>query len=210
MRKLLIMVCVLCLTGFAMGQITGSAHDFSGDAWSGGEICIVCHTPHNADTTVSGSPLWNHEVTATAAFTVYSSITMDAGPLGQPDGDSKLCLSCHDGTVAVDSFGGTTGAVNISTFDNDGTQTAGYANIGTVLSNDHPISFAYQDSIDNGDAELNPTTTTVTGGTIASVMLKGGNVECSSCHDAHNTGNNGNLLIMSNAASALCLTCHKK
>ena len=37
-------------------------------------------------------------------------------------------------------------------------------------------------------------------------------MECASCHDVHNTASasNQNLLLISNTASALCLTCHNK
>ena len=40
------------------GTITGSAHDFSGDGWSGGEVCKTCHAPHN-NLNAAGSLLWN-------------------------------------------------------------------------------------------------------------------------------------------------------
>lgn len=77
--------------------IAGSDHDFSGEGWAGGQICIVCHTPHNSDVSVADAPLWNHEV-STALYTLYSSPTLDA-TVNQPSGASKLCLSCHDGSL---------------------------------------------------------------------------------------------------------------
>ena len=83
--------------------IRDSAHDFS-NLGQRQEICIFCHTPHNADVSVTDAPLWNHQVT-TKFFQVYNSSTMDA-TVGQPAASSKLCLSCHDGTVAVDAYGG--------------------------------------------------------------------------------------------------------
>jgi hypothetical protein len=43
-------------------------------------------------------------------FTPFTSATLDA-IVGDPDGVSKLCLSCHDGVTAVDSFAGTTGTI---------------------------------------------------------------------------------------------------
>ena len=109
MKKLLVFfVCVLLSTGL-FAQITGSAHDFSTIAptWSNDEICLPCHTPHNAKQGADNLvPLWNHGVTATT-FTLYSSptLTLDATDLGQPDGVSKACLSCHDGTVGLDAYG---------------------------------------------------------------------------------------------------------
>ncbi len=99
----------------------------------------MCHTPHNADASVTDAPLWNHEVT-TAIYTVYSSPTMDV-PVGQPGGISKLCLSCHDGTVAVDNFGGTTdGAVTIGSY---ATPPSYNPALTTDLSDDHPIGMEW-------------------------------------------------------------------
>lgn len=182
--------------------ITGSAHDFSGDSWNTtGQICLVCHTPHNSDVSVNNAPLWNHEITA-ATFTTYSSATMEASS-GQPDASSKLCLSCHDGTVAVDNFGGETG----------GTHTiGGQANIGTDLNDDHPISITYDQNLATADGGLfDPTTTNSgLGGTIDEDLLIDAQVQCASCHDVHNGSGVAKLLRISNAASVLCLTCHNK
>jgi predicted CXXCH cytochrome family protein len=191
------------------GTIVGSQHDFSGSGWSGGEICVVCHTPHNA-AVIADAPLWNHDVT-TSTFTTYSSPTFDGSTtITQPDGSSVLCLSCHDGTVAVDSFGGTTGSTIIT----------GNALLGTDLSNDHPISFTYDAALATTDPGLHdPSATTVTigagtkvkTGTIQDVMLLSDKLQCASCHDVHNGFTNGpRLLRISNAGSALCMACHNK
>ena len=198
------------------GTILGSAHDFSTQGWSGGQICVACHTPHNSNTSVTDAPLWNHAVTATT-FTMYTSPTMDAGAAGQPSGASKLCLSCHDGTVAVDSFGGATGT-NFMT----GTKAVG---AGGNLGNDHPISITFNTALATTDPGLfDPATKTVTvglggnktrTGTVQQVMLFNSQVQCASCHDVHNNftvpGINGQpLLRVSKASSTLCLTCHNK
>lgn len=197
------------------GTIVGSPHDFSTTGWAGGQICIACHTPHNANTSVTDAPLWNHAVT-TKTYTLYSSPTLNA-TTGQPVGVSKLCLSCHDGTVAVDSFGGGTG----STFMSGGPAVgAGPSD----LSNDHPISVTYNTALATLDGALfDPSTKTVTigsgtqtkTGTIAATMLYSNQIQCASCHDVHNTftvgGVNGDpLLRVSKAGSTLCLTCHNK
>jgi predicted CXXCH cytochrome family protein len=188
-------------TGFAQSSIVGTDHDFSGNPWSGGEICNVCHTPHHADVSETGAPLWNHEVT-TATFTLYSSATLNA-TLGQPDGNSKLCLSCHDGTVAVDNFGGQSGN---SYF------VGGRDLIGTDLSDDHPVSFVYDAILATDDGGLFDPTTTISGigGTIHEDMLFDTKLQCASCHDVHGNSGWAKFLIKTNAASALCLTCHDK
>ena len=190
------------------GTITGSAHDFSSDSWSGGQICVACHAPHNTSTAVTAAPLWNHAL-STQTYTLYSTSTLNSTP-GQPAGVSKLCLSCHDGTVAVNSFGGATG----STF------VTGNENLGIDLSNDHPIGITYDAALVTADGALNPTSTAVTigsggktrVGTIATNMLYAGKLECSSCHDVHNTftAASTKLLKVTSAASALCTTCHSK
>ena len=96
---MLVCLIVVMIGGSALGDILGSAHDFSNEAWNPRyEICVACHTPHNADTSVYSAPLWNHEITTTP-YTIYISQTTDA-IVSQPSGSSLLCLSCHDGQVA--------------------------------------------------------------------------------------------------------------
>ncbi len=195
---------LLAWASAAAGQtIVGSAHDFSGQTWNtSGQICIVCHTPHNANTSVTNAPLWNHALT-TATFTPYSSATLTA-TVGQPTGISKLCLSCHDGTVALDAYGGAAGTTFIPAGDAH--------NVGTNLSNDHPISFTYNTALATSDGGLrDPTTATGVGtGTIQNTMLFANQLECASCHDAHNKAGIAPLLRKSNTGSGLCVTCHSK
>ena len=65
------------------------------------QICVFCHTPHNSRTQ---APLWNRNDSG-GTYTMYWSATMDAysspAAAPQPNGNSKLCLSCHDGTLAL-------------------------------------------------------------------------------------------------------------
>lgn len=187
---------------FAQTGITGSAHDFSGQGWGTTEICEPCHTPHNADASIADAPLWNHQTTTTV-FTLYSSSTLTTTTLTQPDASSKLCLSCHDGTVALENFGGvTTGTHFIS----------GGNNLGTTLANDHPVSFTYNTALATADGGLFDPATHITalGGTIANDLLIGDKLQCASCHDVHNSYNLSSLLKIDNNGSALCLTCHDK
>mgnify|MGYP003572125376 FL=1 len=199
--------------GQALADIVGSAHDFSNSGFSGGEICVVCHTTHNADTSVTEAPLWNHELTS-QTFAMYSSPTMDAAQDAQPTGASKLCLSCHDGATAVDAYGGNTGSIFLS----------GPAAVGANddLTDDHPISITYDSALAVTDPGLHdPTQQTVTIGSgnksrtglVSELMTPAGKVQCSSCHDVHNTYAvpNGNpLLLLSKSGSEICLACHDK
>ena len=202
MKKVIVILAVLAMAPVAMAAIEGTAHDL-GQA----EICIVCHTPHGGDSSVTDAPLWNHEVTTSIAFQPYVGTgSLTATDVGQPAGISKLCLSCHDGTVGLDNYGGATG----------GTAMLGTAPgfVGEDLRQSHPISFTYDDLLSTNDGGLFPPTST-TSNLVANIdddMLFGaGNdqLECASCHDVHDD-TNGSFLIMSNADSDLCLTCHNK
>ena len=218
-------------------SILWTHHDFYSDTLLkqqySTELCNVCHTPHNADnTTVKPSPLWNHKVTATNYSSLYSSPTLNAVPT-QPTSISKLCLSCHDGTVAVDSFGVKIGENYVST------KSWPYAiqiAIGTNLSNHHPVSIRYDSALAAKNPKLKNPDTSLSGlgGTISHDLLNGGVLECSSCHDVHvaripkgsescMSANachsdsfsstdflNTKSLVKSNNGSALCFTCHDK
>ncbi len=191
----LLIISFFSMFSVASAEIAGSAHDFSAEGWSAGMVCDACHTPHNADASVAGyGPLWNHE-NSTQVYTVYASSTMDY-TAGQPGGVSKLCLSCHDGTIALDSFGGMTGS----------TLLTGSAAVGSGghLENDHPIGVEWHHQ---------------TVGTICStchftsqVEFFGPHlaktVECASCHDPHNGKNYPKMLRAPLAGSELCFQCH--
>ncbi len=176
------------------------------------QVCIMCHSPHNA---TAAGPLWNHELSV-ASYTLYASPTMNA-TVGAPGAVSKLCLSCHDGTVGVLNYGGATGGMSLN--DAYGCNDC-FTVLGTNLSNDHPIGITYDAALATADGALaNPATTNVTiggvknkTGTIAAMMLTAGKVECTSCHDVHNkyTVTYSGLVKVSMTGSAMCLACHTK
>ncbi|MFA5242329.1 MAG: cytochrome c3 family protein [Sulfuricella sp.] len=229
---LLVGLIILPLTTFA--TIVGSRHDLSagmGAAYDHGlvfndygQVCVYCHTPHDSNKDNGGKLLWNKPF-STATYTLYSSPTAKL-TTSQPTGatsSSALCLSCHDGTIAVDTlvnmpnqpFTPSTIHARMSTdasADSCGQcHSAGAsptiravraAFLGTDLSNEHPVNMAYDDTINTG---LNP----VGNVTAAGLKLYNGKVECATCHDPHNA-NIGVFLRMTNAQSALCTTCHLK
>ncbi|MBL4809687.1 MAG: cytochrome c3 family protein [Phycisphaerales bacterium] len=196
----------------ALGQsMVGEAHDFSGTGWAGGEICKPCHTPHNAVVDESGEPvgwLWNHTLT-TAVYTMYDGNTYDAGP---DDGDaafdklSRLCMSCHDGTIALDAYGGSVGSIFIN----------GDEKIGTDLADDHPIG---RDAVylEEGSSRWQPADANHKLGPNGELKLREMNVDgtldyvvgCMTCHTPHYKGYD-HQLRMTNNSSALCLSCHIK
>lgn len=197
--------------------------DGAGGGWnSREEICRVCHVPHDHNRTTlsywTQGLLWNHEPSNTAVWTPYTSGSMDA-TTGDPSGPSLLCLGCHDGTTAIDSFDNHTATpVNIVDY-NAAYSVPGAGLAAGDLSGSHPYSVSYYD-----DINMNPDTTTMgTSGTIADVLFGDtagltATVECSSCHDVHDQ--NGvagthllrvaNTVASGGTASGLCLTCHNK
>jgi len=189
-----------------------------------GEICVWCHTPHSANTGFTGAPLWN-KATPAATYTMYGTTIAGTPTDAAPAGISKACLSCHDGVSAINSIvnqggsggvvpAGTNAAFGVTPAGTASVMPAGAATVGTSLADDHPVSLTYT----AGKAGLKATTTAFGTSTIAA-LLRGGKVECSSCHDPHvATGDIGlggiaagpMMLRSSNASSAFCLACHAK
>jgi len=142
------------------------------------EVCVFCHTPHAASQGMR--PLWNKTPAgggSQAVYTLYNSNSLDAAANGvasldEPDGSSKLCLSCHDGTVAIGNVNVLRGKTSQSITMSGGVTTMGTSTsatglgvdtgytrvIGTDLSNDHPISFTYDPTRASNDGELFPPT----------------------------------------------------
>ena len=183
----------------AQGGIINTRHNLSlsgpGELKSLSEtrICIFCHTPHNA---APRTPLWNKEILEGTVYTPYSSSTMGA-TVSQPTGPSRLCLICHDGTLALGAVLQPAGGIEVS-----GQITPGRPSyIGTNLSNHHPVSFSYYDALPN--PELEPFLPE------GLVFYGAGYIHCSTCHDAHDD-THGKFLVMDNTYSRLCTTCHIK
>ena len=160
------------------------------------EICIFCHAPHNA---APLRPLWNRALPV-SSYKIYTSNSLKALP-GQPTGSSKLCLSCHDGTIALGSVTSRTQQIQMA--GGVITLPAGATNLGTDLSDDHPISFVYDAALVTKNPKLKDPALLP-----STVRLdENRNVQCTTCHDAHNN-QYGNFLVLSNQNSALCNTCH--
>jgi len=108
---------------------------------------------------------------------------------------SILCLSCHDGSIALDSFGGNGGGETIQ----------GPGNVGLNLKDDHPVGVVYPT-----EGRYVDKTAVVAAGLKLYAGENGDQVECASCHDVHNAESEGNqmLLRLPGDMSTLCLTCH--
>ena len=194
---------VLALPLGSSGSIVGTKHDLSAYGWGTDQTCKFCHTPHNAQTSQL-APLWNHGTTPTTVYTLYgeggSSPTFNAtNTISQPTGASKACMSCHDGTVALDTFGSQTGTHKMG----------GKSNLGSDLRNDHPVSFTYDASLATADGHLIVPVSASFVDAGRKVPLFNSKLECASCHDVHDDSNSP-FLRKNNVGSALCLSCHIK
>ena len=163
------------------------------------EICVFCHAPHN--TSPSGQ-LWNRRVGA--SYTPYTSSTLKSIP-GQPNGASLLCLSCHDGTIALGEVRNRASTIGMA--GGVTTLPAGDTLLGTDLSDDHPVSFVYDAALRNLRGELADPATLVMPNKVR--LDAGSRLQCTSCHDPHDD-TNAKFLVLANTASALCNTCHVK
>lgn len=163
------------------------------------EICIFCHIPHREGSKMPY--LWNRSDPANP-YTPYYSSTLKAS-VGQPTGSSRMCLSCHDGTIALGAIASTPteipfkGGVRFMPED-----SASY--LGTDLSDDHPISFVYDISLSLKNMELKDPSLLP-----PFVRLEGNQLQCITCHDPHDD-THGQFLVMDNIASSLCITCHNE
>jgi predicted CXXCH cytochrome family protein len=207
-RKLSIAAClaVVLLGGtVALGSqwIANSKHDLS--AYGPGpirgvdeeRICVFCHTPHNAK---PQTPLWNR-FSPTQYYRVYRSSTTEAR-IDQPSGPSKMCLSCHDGSLAIGLVLSRPASdpITMTTY----TLGPGQTNLTNDLSDDHPIGFRYDRALSKADPQLHDPQQ------ISRQLDLGphNEVHCTTCHDPHNN-ELGNFLRIPIRRGVLCTTCHK-
>ena len=216
-RPLLAAAFVLALAPAALagpGEVRGTKHDLSVAGGSSSkatietQVCVFCHTPHHAN---PAPQLWNRQASA-ATYTTYGSSSFVSGAIGgtfntfagksaqQPTGSAKLCLACHDGTIALGA------TLNNGTIVMSGTGfVPATANLGVDLSNDHPVSFVR--------AAGAPQVLDPPAGDAVALESVTRYVQCLSCHDPHRQNIDtvtGKFLVKSNARSAICTTCHNK
>ena len=220
MRRALLLVAALACAlpaSLLAGSIAGTKHNLSASgpgpirASTETQVCVFCHTPHDSN---PAGPLWNHQLSSGVNYLKYTSPTLDAytsqATAPDPNGASKLCLSCHDGTVAL-------GAVSKGVIPLAGGKTAlasGDAGfVGTDLSRTHPISFVVTDQLvatnNAKDSPLNPLAAMRAD---PQVHLDGeGRVQCTACHDPHsddNFGSSGVHFYNKPQRAGTCTVCH--
>ena len=205
--SILVLILVLMRPFAGMAQnLISSKHNLSTSgtgtikSTSENEVCIFCHTPHNARQ-LSNSPLWNRNDPG-STYTMYTSSTVNYTTVARPDGTSLMCLSCHDGTVALGSVSNSSTPISFGSLT---TLPTGKTNLGTNLADDHPISFTYDAGLAALDGQILAPTSI-----LAPVSLDvNSKMQCTSCHDAHDNTYT-NFLLNTNKGSALCYSCHNK
>ena len=157
-------------------------------------LCVFCHTPHN------GSPvrsMWNKDLPG-ITYQLYSSSTTRAD-LTQPTGSSRLCLSCHDGFVAMGNLLVPPPGDPLKLGPMTGPNV-----LGTDLSDDHPISFTYDGALAAKHAGIvDPSTIPHTLPLDSKKQL-----QCTTCHNAHES-KRPKFLRMDNPYGQMCVTCHQ-
>lgn len=207
---------------------TGNKHNLSSVSWSrttgmlesntnpqradsnsipGKQICIFCHTPHNAQ---AQGPLWNRRDTS-QTFARYTSATLKIKDIAQsqyagsqPNGSSRLCLSCHDGASALgDVVWG--GPITMIGGDLISGQSSFHPSTNKMKTGHHPVSFVYATGFDpktqTGTNILSaypdyklPVASVPQMHTVVKLQdtLRDGRgwMQCTTCHDPHqNKGN---------------------
>lgn len=224
----------------ASGQVDGSKHDFSGTLAGSAStgVCSMCHTPHQG---VQTQMAWNHTLSTNTHFWTEGS-TADGTPLPTitPSwgGVSKLCLSCHDGSVAIGDIAwfnqqAWTGpnAIDSNTHDGDGVQignrfgdlTGNHAfampypwnntasTYNNVTSSPAAVLSGWQpDPTANGIRLFNQVGQTVTAGTLTGST----GIECASCHDLHDGPDVEDKFFLRGSTDArdpnyICTKCHQ-
>jgi len=230
-----LLLVAFSVTGWAQynaskASIIASAHDFTNDTWASTSsataaavttnTCFFCHIAHKtntnnagiatSETLAPGFMLWNHQISSTASYGVYSSPTftavlqaagvsapVDLGTTNNITSPrvSNLCLSCHDGTIAIGSFyeSGFGLPANQSYWNN------GHGNSLTMwtgmtidnLSKSHPVNFVYNANV-AAAANLTVPASLNSVDANGAVPLYGnaGLMECTTCHDPHNGTSN--------------------
>lgn len=179
------------------------------------EICKFCHTPHSAN---PRQPLWNHELSAVTYYNTYQSPTFEANLTGEAplaiNGHSRLCLSCHDGTVALGAAqtGKSRTTSEKKVLGALPPTARGY--LGTDLSGSHPVSFQVSEALisrnNAKDSLLNRLAAMKSDPQVR--LDENDRVQCTSCHDVHcdkHYASSGIHFWAKPTFNDVCLVCHR-
>jgi predicted CXXCH cytochrome family protein len=203
--KKAIAIALALVAGSASAAVVNSKHNMGnytgqGGAVGAGDVCYFCHAAHNTGTI---APLWARTNPTNGGYQTFSSGTISVNIAGTVDDFSLACMSCHDGTVAVNQtikgkLGTNAGNVYVA---------VGNTRIGPDLRNDHPVSLQWPaPDATNGLLASVPapfrTYNTNRGATNLTAALT-----CGSCHAVHDT-TFSKFLRANPAAAGFCALCH--
>jgi predicted CXXCH cytochrome family protein len=222
------------------GTLVGSKHDMTSlnaragvQAMTGlafndyRDACIYCHIPDSLKGNEAFAPggtqiaEWNRYLPE-GEIQLYRSETL-RGKVGELGAESLICLSCHDGTMAIDMVVNKPkdwqskdeaplhmkldkgGGLDRCTQCHDGTTAHKMDSVvvGRSLMDDHPVGIKYPGSFDDPDFNR----PTMDGRLRNGVRLFKNQVECATCHDVHNPDIVPFLRV---EQRVLCTTCHNK
>jgi len=192
----------------ALRGVYDSPHNFSASRQTGvgssafgsteERICVFCHIPHHASD-VEGA-LWSRDISDQSNYRMYESPTLSATIELMPTGASRLCLGCHDGTIAIGALQGGYTLTSAPSLQGNPNQLALVDTSGRRdLSGDHPISFFYpvKDGLVPAQSIAKPV-----------ALAPGNRLECTACHNPH-SNDYGKFLVLDNSDGIkLCAACH--
>jgi predicted CXXCH cytochrome family protein len=149
-----------------LGRISGGLHG----------KCEYCHIPGQNDD--PGETRFTNQNRTGDGFSGKYSHRAE-----EMTGTSKLCLTCHDGTIARDHGDSYRGEGSAETFSVD-------------LNRSHPVSVDYNTVSFRKSRNFYPAAT------IGPLKLYDGRVECGTCHDTHNR------FRLRVSVRELCTRCH--
>lgn len=214
--------------------IRNTAHDLSASSGAtvrstDAELCKFCHTPHGSN----GRVLWNHAPSAWAGGYTWGGQTATVAGTPLPTTvkpSSKVCLGCHDGTVAIGELsnaGGGPGVVPVPDVAvpnhtvTGGKMVTGNVNLvgaGGSLAGSHPVSIPYagQTGYNGINSAVPPSSVDNTVGSYFTTTTAGCTNVTGICTTATGAGTNGPAIQLYDEVPGTranlgieCNTCHE-
>jgi predicted CXXCH cytochrome family protein len=215
---LAVMVVLAAMLSWAKAPksaIVNSAHDlrsrFNAAPFT---VCSFCHIAHKfGDAPAGPGPLlWNHTMSSVASYGVYQSqsfngLNTDIADLGGQNTVSNLCLSCHDGTVAVNSFYEAVTGANFQPIPQNTTFMPQSHRV-RDLTKQHPVNFSYTALLATKAGMLVPSSANSVDAA-GEIPLFQGKMQCATCHDPHNgTSSIFVQAFPTQTSGSFCTYCH--